>query len=97
MTGGNTLNLILKRMLRYFLIIPPLKKILQFQDRICFFIKNRKNSHSSASYWWGNTKSSFKENARTYPKNSNTQVTIEILRLKEDCETYTEKKISNQN
>ena len=38
-TGGNTANLILKRMLRYFLKIPPLKKILQFQDRICFFIK----------------------------------------------------------
>ena len=29
-TGENTPNLILKRMLRYFLKIPPLKKILQF-------------------------------------------------------------------
>ena len=29
-TGRNTLNLVLKRMLRYFLKIPPLKKILQF-------------------------------------------------------------------
>ena len=29
-TGGNTPNLILKRMLRYYLKIPPLKKILQF-------------------------------------------------------------------
>ena len=29
-TGGNTPNLILKRMLRYFLKIPPLNKILQF-------------------------------------------------------------------
>ena len=27
-------NLVLKRMLRYFLKIPPLKKKLQFQDRI---------------------------------------------------------------
>ena len=25
-------------MLRYFLKAPPLKKILQFQDRICFFL-----------------------------------------------------------
>ena len=41
-TGGNTANLILKRMLKYFLKIPPLKKILQFQERICFFIKNTK-------------------------------------------------------
>ena len=32
-TGGNTANLVLKKMLRYFLKIPPLKKILQFQDR----------------------------------------------------------------
>ena len=29
-TGGNTPNLVLKRMLRYCLKIPPLKKILQF-------------------------------------------------------------------
>ena len=29
-TGGNTPNLVLKRMLRYFLKIPPLKKILKF-------------------------------------------------------------------
>ena len=43
-TGGNTPNLVLKKMLRSFLKIPPLKKILQFQDRICFFIKNRKTT-----------------------------------------------------
>ena len=29
-TGGNTRNLVLKRMLRFFLKIPLLKKILQF-------------------------------------------------------------------
>ena len=29
-TGGNTPNLVLKRMLRYFLKIPPHKKILKF-------------------------------------------------------------------
>ena len=29
-TAGNTPNLVLKRILRYFLKIPPLKKILQF-------------------------------------------------------------------
>ena len=29
-TGGNTPSLVLKRMLRYFLKVPPLKKILQF-------------------------------------------------------------------
>ena len=28
--GGNTPDLVLKRMLRYFLKIPPLQKILQF-------------------------------------------------------------------
>ena len=31
-TGGNTPNLVLNRILRYFLKIPSLKKILQFQD-----------------------------------------------------------------
>ena len=36
-TGGNKPNIVLKRMLRYFLKTPPLKEILQFQERICFF------------------------------------------------------------
>ena len=36
-TGGNTSNIVLKRMLRYFLKAPPLKKVLQFQERIYFF------------------------------------------------------------
>ena len=41
-TNGNAPNLVLKRMLRYFLKIPPLKNILQLHHRICFFIKDRK-------------------------------------------------------
>ena len=53
-------------MLRYYLKTPPLKKI----DRICFFIKNKKNNHSSASDSWDNTKYSFKENDRAFSKNS---------------------------
>ena len=32
MTSGNTLNLVLKRMLEDFLKIQPLKEILEFQD-----------------------------------------------------------------
>ena len=40
MTGGKIPNFLSKRMLRYFLKSPPLKEILQFQTRICFFIKN---------------------------------------------------------
>ena len=76
-------------MLRYYLKTPPLKEILQFQDRNCFFIKKTKNNHSSASEWWKNTKSSFKDNARTFSKNSTTQEKIKILRLEEDCQTYT--------
>ena len=35
--GGNTPNIVLKRMLRYFLKTPPFKKILQFQEKKCFF------------------------------------------------------------
>ena len=39
-TGGNTPNIVLTIMLlskRYFLKNPPLKKILQFQEIICFY------------------------------------------------------------
>ena len=91
-TGGNTPNLILKRMVRYFQKIPPLKKILQLEDRTCFFIKNTKNKHSLASEWWGNSKSGCKENARTVSKNYTTREKIKILRLKKDCETYIKKR-----
>ena len=35
-------------------------------------------------------------NARTFSINSTTQENITILRLKEDCKTYTKKKTSNQ-
>ena len=41
-TGGNSANIVLKRMLKHFLKTPPLKKILKFQERISFFIKNKK-------------------------------------------------------
>ena len=41
-TNGNAPNLVLKRMLRYFLKIPPLKNFLQLHHRICFFIKDTK-------------------------------------------------------
>ena len=36
-TGGNTPNIVLNRMVIYFLKTPPLNKILQFQEKICFF------------------------------------------------------------
>ena len=39
-SGRNTLNFLLKAMLRYFLKIPLPKIILLFQDRIYFCIKN---------------------------------------------------------
>ena len=71
--------------------------MLQFQDRSCsFLLKTQKNNHSSASEWWENTKSSFKDNARTFSKNSTTRENIKISRPKEDCKTYAKKKTSNQ-
>ena len=47
------------------------------------------------SDWWENSKSSFKENARTFSANATTQENIRISRLEEDCKTYTKKKTSN--
>ena len=84
-------------MLRYYLKTQPLKKILQFQDKIFFFLlKSQKNNHSSTSDLWENTKSSFKENAGTFSKNFTTQENIRNSRLKEDCKPYTKQKTSNQ-
>ena len=80
-------------MLRYYLKTPPLKKILQFQSKICFLLKTQEN-HSSASDWWENTKSSFKENSRTFSKNS---ITKENIRLKEGCKTIQKRKLETRN
>ena len=57
-TGRNTSNLVLKRMLRYFIKIPPLKKVLQFSIVLqelqnyrifCFIKSTKKTNHFSAS------------------------------------------------
>ena len=61
-----------------------------------FYQKHKQNNHSSASDWWRNTKPSFKENARTFSKNSITQAKIKTLRLKEYCKTYTKNKTSKE-
>ena len=46
---STTQDLVLKRMLELFLTVPPLKKILQFQERICFFFLKTQKTTSSAS------------------------------------------------
>ena len=86
---------ILKRMLELFLTVPPLKKILQFQERICFFFLKTQKTTSSASVWWGKSKSSFKGNARTFSKRSTTQE-IRISKLKKNNWNLYKKKMSNQ-
>ena len=79
--NSTTQDLVLKRMLELFLTVPPLKKILQFQERICLFFLKTQKTTSSASVWYGNRKSSFKENARTFSKSPTTQE-IRILKPK---------------
>ena len=70
--NSTTQDLVLKRMLELFTTVPPLKKMLQFQERICFFFWKTQNTTSSASSWWVNSKSSFKENAIAFSKGSTT-------------------------
>ena len=95
MSDGETANLVLKRMLELFLKVPPLKKILQFQERICFFFLKTRKATSSASVWCGHSKSSFKENVELFlkvpPLNK-----LEFSNQKKDWNLY-EKKISDQN
>ena len=49
---------------------PLCKPEFSLTTDFCFFIKNTKHNHSLASDWWENTKSSFKEDARTFSENS---------------------------
>ena len=59
-------------------------------------IKAPKSKYYSASEWSAYTKSHFKENAKMFSKNLTTQENITISRPKENCKTYTKKKISNR-
>ena len=53
-------DLDLKRMLELFLAVPPLKENIKISRKnLLFFLKKTKKL-SSASAWWGNSKSSFK-------------------------------------
>ena len=47
--NSTTQDLVLKRMLELFLTAPPLKKILLFQERICFFFLKTQKTTSSAN------------------------------------------------
>ena len=67
-------------------------------QRLLFFKKKQKqNNHSSASVWWRNTKSSFKENTRTFSKSSTTLENMRISKPKKDCETCTKRKFRTKN
>ena len=66
-------NLVLKRMLRYYLKTPPLTNYNNFKTEFAFFIKStHTKKHSSANDWWENIKSVFNKNAITFSKNSTT-------------------------
>ena len=54
----------------YFNNSPLCKPEFSLTTDFSFFIKNTKHNHSSASDWWENTKSSFKEDARTFSEKS---------------------------
>ena len=83
-TRGNTPNLVSKRILRYFLISTTQENITISRQNLLFLLKIQKKKTSSASAWWGNTKSSFKENARTFPKSSTSQENIRTSKPKRD-------------
>ena len=53
----------------YFNNSPLYKPEFSLATDFSFIIKNTKHNHSSASDWWENTKSSFKEDARTFFEN----------------------------
>ena len=71
--NSTTQDLVLKRMLELFLTVLPLNKILQFQERICFFFLKTQKNNLFSIWLMGKSKSSFKENARTFSKSSTTQ------------------------
>ena len=57
------------------------RKCHNLTREFAFLLKTKKTT-SSASIWWGNTKSSFKENARTFCKSSTTHENVVISKPK---------------
>ena len=77
-------------MLRYFLKIPPLKRILQFKDRSCFFIKNTKKTTTLQQMTGGKTPNLvLKKIVELFLKIPPLKKILKFLRLKEECNTYT--------
>ena len=72
-----------------------LKKILQFQERICFFFLKTQKNNLFSKCPVGNSKSSFKENTRAFSKTSTIQE-IRISKPKKRLWNLYKKKISNQ-
>ena len=60
-TGRNTTNFVLKRLLGHFLKTPPLKKILEFQDwkKDCKIYTKKKLSNQKSSQWLKTFKMNF--------------------------------------
>ena len=59
-------------------------------------LKTQNNNHSSASDWWEYTKFCFKEDARTFFKNSTTEENIRISRLKKRLQRLYKKQYFNK-
>ena len=74
-----------------------LRKNYNFKIELAFFIKNTKKQPLFSKWLVENTKSSFKDNARIFSKNSTTDENIRILRLEEDYKTYKKKKLQTRN
>ena len=64
---GNTPNLVLKRMLRYFSKGSTTQEYITISRKNLSLLKTQKAT-SSASAWWRTPNSSFKENARIFSK-----------------------------
>ena len=66
----------------------------QLQRLFLFLLKKQKTNHSSASDWWKYTKSTFKENAKIFSKNSTSQ---EILQFQDKICFYLLKILKNNH
>ena len=66
-------------------------------QRLCFFYQKHDKNDSSASGWWEYTNSCFKENARTFSKDSTTQKILEFQNWKKDYDISTKLKLQTRN
>ena len=91
-SGGNTPNIVLKRILRYFLKTPPLKKILQFQEKKLLSLLKTPKQPLQQVFGWETSNLVLKRMLKLFLKFPPLKKISEFQDQKKDCKICAKRK-----